>query len=191
MLKLGRWSEADQSLSLAVNLEPQSPWAHYYHAVARKSMDDLEGASAGYREAIDLYPDEYLFFEGLGDVLHQQGHAREAADAYRRAINITTLPSTCIRLGDVLDALDETEQSIAAYLRAVVINPQNVEPYKKLGRVLERGNRFHEATVVYEQGAALGAVDDELRRMLEELRHRLDPDEAGRRDSSQDSRPVS
>ncbi|MFH1564542.1 MAG: tetratricopeptide repeat protein [bacterium] len=86
----------------------------------------------------------------LGNLLKNSGKNEEAAEAYKKAIDITPkLVDPYNGLGNVLNRLGKNKEAIEAYKQAITINPKLADPYNGLGNVLNNLGRYKEAIEAY------------------------------------------
>jgi tetratricopeptide (TPR) repeat protein len=95
-------------------------------------------------------------YKQLGDELSKQERWREAATAYRKAIEIKPKWSNLYYLlAQVLEKQRDLEEATANYQRAVEINPTVFRHHKSLGDILAKQKRFAEAINAYQQAIQL------------------------------------
>jgi tetratricopeptide (TPR) repeat protein len=104
---LGRFAEADETLSRAIELRPMNANQYYFQGLARMNAGRWEEAEAPLRKAVDIWPGEANFHQALGLTLRRLGKDDEA----RRELEIA------LRLNPASGArqqLDELERGIPA-----------------------------------------------------------------------------
>jgi len=134
----------DHESALAEPADPPSAEAFYNLGVALKQKDDLAGAEAALRRAIDLDPQSALP-EGpytLGVVLWQTGRAEEAVPAFQRALAARTdYAEAHYMLGTVLKQLGKSDEALAELRETVRLQPRSAEAQLSIGQILrQRGD---------------------------------------------------
>ncbi|HEY1814063.1 MAG TPA: tetratricopeptide repeat protein [Kofleriaceae bacterium] len=69
---------------------PSDPFPRYGLAMELKMRGDLEGARAAFAELIEQFPDYVPTYLMAGGTLTALGRKTDAADAYRRGIEVAT-----------------------------------------------------------------------------------------------------
>ncbi len=69
---------------------PADPFPRYGLAMELKNQGDLAGASAAFGELIDKFPDYVPSYLMAGGVLVSLGRKDDAADVYRKGIEVAT-----------------------------------------------------------------------------------------------------
>ena len=113
-------------------------------------------AEAAYREAIDLEPDNALYYNHLGDALFVQERYGEAEAAYREAVRLD--PDSAFYhddLGRSLFAQEKYAEAEAAYREAARLNPGSARYFHHLGNALLRQERYPEAEAAYGEAVRL------------------------------------
>src|SRR5258707_7928326 len=85
---------------------------------------DYAAAEKAYRAAISVSPEWGEPFHWLGSVLESQGSLHEAADAYRRAIDLLTGdPRPLIALGRLQSLCGQYEEAIKFLQTGITLKP--------------------------------------------------------------------
>lgn len=102
---------------------------------------DPAGAAAAYRRALAGCPSLADAHINLGRLLHQQGDLAAAEHHYRTALASTPSALAWFNLGVVLEDQARVDDSIAAYLQALALQPALGEAHLNLARLLDRRGR--------------------------------------------------
>lgn len=102
---------------------------------------DPDGAAAAYRRALAGCPTFADAHINLGRLLHQQGDLAAAEQHYRAALAASPTSLAWFNLGVVLEDLTRVDESIAAYLQALALEPSLGEAHLNLARLLDRRGR--------------------------------------------------
>jgi len=87
-----------------------------------------------------------------GRQLERQGRLDEAAEHYRKAIEIRPeIPEPRVNLGMILAQQGQLEDAIAQYQEALGIHPEFADAWFRLGRAQERLGRLKQATDAYRE----------------------------------------
>lgn len=129
----GRYNEADPWFAKALELEPNNRWWYRDRANAARSDGNLTLAIQVYREAVKRFPDfDYAYWE-LAWIYYLDGQYDEASRAIEHAIALTQgrNPNHWARAGMIYEKLNQPEQALAAYQKALQLAPDN--PYARDG----------------------------------------------------------
>ena len=78
-------SARQQELAALGRRNPENPFLQFAAAWTARRNGDLPAAEAGYRRALELWPDDDRILNNLGNVLAMQGRTGEALEVYLRA----------------------------------------------------------------------------------------------------------
>ena len=153
-----------------------NPWAlnaKTGRALNLRQNNDLEGAVATLRAAIEIKPDSITLWQTLGDVLRQNGELDAAKAAYTSAINL--LPAPDIRAAwrlyyaraVVEHRADDWPAAEADFRQALALNPDQPDALNYLGySLVDRGEKLDEALGMIETAVEAkpdsGAIADSL-----------------------------
>jgi len=165
----GRRSEAIKEYRKVAKLSPYDLERGNYQILAKqwlgnalRDQANYSGAASAYQEAIRLKPDYGAAHCELGFVFEKQGHLREAMWEYRvaleaakskeadgRELSVTVhhrLGETLVRQGRAHWA-----EGIIEFRKALEVDPNHLESYFSLGRVLYDQGKFIESASEYEK----------------------------------------
>jgi tetratricopeptide (TPR) repeat protein len=99
--KNGDLKEARKSITKAIKLNGGSPVYNAQLALLCLQMDDLEGAEAASRRALQIQPGYPVALRYLGDVYNKRGKARDAIEAYEKCLaeDSRSFPDVYVNLG--------------------------------------------------------------------------------------------
>ena len=140
----GKSQEAVGALEKALKVDPKHWKAHNNMALASIDLGELEVAEAHYRESLAIEPQPAIYND-LGFVLERQGMPEEAAEQYRKALELDpesasaryNLGASLVRSGQFAEA--------ESHLRAALKKNPNTQTYTALGIVLWQQGRVDEA----------------------------------------------
>lgn len=147
--KLAMWQDI-------VTKHPQNHRAQYNLGTTLLDHDDVEGAIAALRRALEINPRSTGAHYNLGKALSRQGKTAEAARHYVAALQVDPdLAEAHNDLGNILTRRGRIDQAIHHYREAVRANPRYVRAYYNLGSVLLAQGNIDEAVAVLKQAVQL------------------------------------
>ena len=149
----GKSDQAVAAFEKALDVDPQHWKAHNNMALASIDLGELELAEAHYRESLAIKPQPAVYSD-LGFVLERQGMPDEAADLYRKAIELDpessaahyNLAASLARRGEFAGAEE--------HFRAVLESGPNAPASTGLGFVLSQQGRVPESIEILEAAIA-------------------------------------
>lgn len=100
---------------------PDSSWGYYRRGFFEDNSDRTDAALEDYDMAIMLYPDYAYAYLGKGDMLMRLGRPEEAMDAYRKVVELDTVPNNESCAMYALLALGEKDKAVD-FLNRVIEN---------------------------------------------------------------------
>jgi serine/threonine-protein kinase len=147
-LEAGRYAEAMAAGEQALRLAPEAaavPCANHRANLLRR-QGDLDGAIAGYREAIRLGPGFAVLHRNLGRALSAGGRSEEALAAFREALRLDPEdPETHHDLGASAFGRGDVDGAVRHLAEAVRLAPRNKLYHLGLGQFLMAARRVEEA----------------------------------------------
>jgi tetratricopeptide (TPR) repeat protein len=144
LFQQGKSDEAVVALEKALEVDPQHRKAHNNMALASIDLGELEMAEVHYRESLAIEP-EAAIYSDLGFVLERQGMIEDAAEAYRKALELDPeLHSAHYNLGASLARSGDYEEA-EVHLRAAMETSPNTQTYTGLGVVQWQQGRTDDA----------------------------------------------
>jgi superkiller protein 3 len=108
---------------------------------------------------ISWQPDSARIYGDLGDVLVLQSKGEEAIEVYQQAIGMDEyLPWIHNNLGVLLLEGDGAELAIDHFLKALNLNPQNIEAYRNLGNAYYALGQWQAAANAYQYALDLDST---------------------------------
>ncbi|HEY6249587.1 MAG TPA: tetratricopeptide repeat protein [Candidatus Angelobacter sp.] len=162
LLQNQKYAEAEVQLQSLTATQGENPQVWFDLGFTESHLGKTSEASAAYKKAVDLSPTWFEANLNLGLTLAKAGNRADAATALRAATALkpTTNPvgqgsNAWLSLGQVLEESDPNE-ALAAYQKALEINPANIEAAAGAGKLLEARDNIAEAEKVYLVAANLG-----------------------------------
>ncbi len=158
LAQAGRHPDAIAVLQAATKAKPDAFDALVILAQVQFSTGDFAAAEKNYREALRLNPDSQMVLLGLGVLLNTAARPAEAEIVLLAAAGNTTRPASwqakvAHNLGLSLDLQRRPDEAIAAWRRALALDPMNVEAHRELNALLYRMGRTEEFLVSFDQAA--------------------------------------
>ena len=97
----------------------------------------------------------------MGNALYALGHYDQALDAFMRAIDSDVTPAAYAGLGGVFTKLKRYSEAVAAYEKAIELDPTVTLNYDDFMRSLRALGRKEEAEQVHARVKQLGYEDEE------------------------------
>jgi tetratricopeptide (TPR) repeat protein len=145
-LELGEFSRARADLENAVRINPKTPGAWTWTAMARDRVSDEEGAKQAYRSALELDPSDFEANLHLGAVLYRERDLDGATRYLERALTIRSNSSLArYAVALVRAAKGQIDQSLRDLEAVTSAEPDWLEPHVKLASLYFREHRETEA----------------------------------------------
>ena len=126
--------------------EPATAGSWYERGCDLEADDDLVGAEAAYRRAVELDSSLADAWLNLGRLLHERGDLREAESSYRRSLDLRPDDATAaFNLGVALEDVGRHDKAAEAYERALVLDATFADAHYNLAGVCELLGRRQEA----------------------------------------------
>ncbi len=169
-LQMDRPNEARQHLVRALEMDNRNARAHNAMALLYRYEDDAEREEEHYRKALRADRDYAPARTNYGTMLLREGRYREAVRELRRAADNQAYDRRALayeHLGRAHVQLEQPEEALAAFNRAVRLDRNAVRPYLELARLHhEKGNFRTAANYFGEYTNRVGGVDNQGPRAL-------------------------
>jgi len=140
----------------ALELEPDSPIAHYTRARMLRELRRDEEAYISLCEAIGRDPRLAQAYNERGNIRREQGDLGAAIVDYDRALAVRPdYADAHYHRALVLQDSRQLTAALLAYDRAISLDPRMVEAHNNRGRVLRMLNRPDQALAAYDRALAL------------------------------------
>ena len=186
---------AERSCRRAIEIDPEQPMPHYLLGqimISRygnaKNKDKWGDIIATFQKVVELDPDHYGFerngrpfsaYYYLGEISEQMGDYQSAANAFKELVRIMPYqPTFYIRLGSLYNQLDNKQEAITAYERAIKINRDLWRAHDALWKLC-----FEQHNQLYQEDQLDAAAENlrkaiysysELRRLAQPANHKHD-----------------
>ena len=113
-------------------------------------QQNLSGAIACYRQALDQQPDDAGLLWRLGNLLHRGGQLDEAAQLYERCTVLAPNNAEAwFNLGVTLTMLNRPAEGLRCYERTLALSPKHKDAHNNLGILLHASGRLDSAVASY------------------------------------------
>jgi predicted TPR repeat methyltransferase len=148
-LAMGRFEDAQRAFRRALQIDAGHIFAHYNLGELLRRGGQRDEARRHFERALQLNPHLSPAHAGLGDTLLAQGDFQAAASCYREAIALAPIADAAnyAGLGIALRELNDNVGSLAAFERAVEIDPRTGAAHFNLGSARLEFGRFDDAAV--------------------------------------------
>ena len=153
--RLGKYEQAVVQYKKAVELQPAYAEAWFNLGAILPQLGDLPAAEDAYKKAITCRKDYIKAMYGLASVQEAQGKSDEAETTVGKIQAIVPdSAQTYLTLGITLQFMGGSRNIHKAYEylnKAIELDPESVEIYYALAKLLEEGNEIDAALEVYQK----------------------------------------
>jgi len=122
-----------QELATLGRRNPENPFLQFAAAWTARRNGDLPAAEAGYRRALELWPDDDRVLNNLGNVLAMQGRNDEALEVYLRAGAVNRAnAAAAFNASQIYTQRFDFHAATDALSRAAALNFDLVKTYQSL-----------------------------------------------------------
>ncbi|OQX03496.1 MAG: hypothetical protein BWK80_55555 [Desulfobacteraceae bacterium IS3] len=137
-----------------LQVNPNHADALHLSGVMAHQHNDNDRAVSLIRRAIDISPQNALYYSNLGAILQRQGKTEEEIACYRKAIEANPkYPDAYCNLGLALKARGKSEEAMSMFQKAVELNPNYANAYNGMGMV--RMEQSEEAVMYFQKAVQL------------------------------------
>jgi tetratricopeptide (TPR) repeat protein len=154
LVKAGRGPEGLERAHALVAHSPRDPNSYFTLGLAQ-SEQDIDGAIASFRRALELAPRHVLARYNLALVLKRADRLNEAVDELKRAIAIEPRADAHYLLGVIAWQQGDLDRAVEALRAAVSIDPSSADGYYTLGAVLKAKQEWNGAIAALRNAIAL------------------------------------
>jgi len=141
-----RYDDATALFKAYTEGRPTNPWGFYMLGLSAWKSGERAQAESAFVQALALDPNHLKSHVNLSRVLLEGAQPESALVHIEAAIALDSTSSEPLRLqGRAYEALDKTDDAIAAYRRAIVANDSDVWAMNNLGALYIRLERFEDA----------------------------------------------
>jgi tetratricopeptide (TPR) repeat protein len=162
-LKVGDIQEALRALDIAVDIDPQDKSARSRLALTLFRTDQYEAANRHF-EALgaDVFSDPALAY-AWGYTLVKLNRRQKATEVLSRTTQLATSPDMLVSVGDLYSVLEDYENAVGAYKKALELNPATKRARYKMGAALLRLDQPQAAIAPLEEELTLTPDDPDVK----------------------------
>jgi tetratricopeptide (TPR) repeat protein len=105
---------------------------------AYRQLGHDEKARASYDQALQLNPDQYNAYLGLGELLEKQNQLDDAINSYSKSVELRPTDTGFLLLGHALENAGRRAESLAAYQAALKLSPDLPEAQRAVEALSEK-----------------------------------------------------
>jgi len=154
----GRWTEAVEFLSNAIEVDVKNPHSYYILGNIMCKFESWAGGIECYSTTLSIDPYHFEAACNMGNAYLELNQPNEALVSYDLAIRINPKYSEAYsNRGNALRKIERLEEALVSYEHALSIEPEFAQAYLNRGVAFQALNRFEEAIMCYDKAIALRA----------------------------------
>jgi Flp pilus assembly protein TadD len=171
----GRYEEAASEFDFVLRLNPDEIMALYNRAVIFHLAGDTDLSRSFVEKALARNDDIFEIILLAGKIYLENGELANALSFLEKAVSSRPKSVMALRhLGACLTSLERLKDAVAAYSRAVRINPNDAESLSQLGILYDRiGENPEIARLFCRQSVAIAPENEIYRQRLSLLEERV------------------
>ncbi|MGB8688003.1 MAG: tetratricopeptide repeat protein [Microcoleus sp.] len=175
LTKLQKWDEAIACCRRVLELNLDFVDIHEFLWIALIQLHKWDEAVASYRQAMDLHPQRFPASHKLENTFEQDEFDEESASPDQRMEEIeqSHSPTLIYKLGQVMAQQWRWEEAIAAYSKAIELEPNYFEAHQKLGEAFHAVGKLEDAIASYRQAIIISSNIEVLSEYLGSLHFNL------------------
>ncbi len=155
-LQQGRPDEAAEWIAKAIARHDRNASYHFHHALALQTLDDLDGAVAGYGRALALNPNDPNIYNNMGNALAAQHQLEDASAAFLRLLALQPDNAVALNnLGTVQRLMGARDEAEASFRKAIALQPSLTAALVNLGNIQRDKGALRAAEASYRQAVTL------------------------------------
>ncbi|RQH33767.1 DUF563 domain-containing protein [Okeania hirsuta] len=160
--QFGYLEAAIECYEIAIILKPNYIKAYFSLGIVFELQRNYQAAVDIYRKIIALKPNSVEAYNNLGGVLADLNRRSEAVEVYRQGLGLK--PNSADLYNNIGHALstENPAQAIAAYGRAIELNPSLIKAHYNLGKVLQVIGEHELAVKCFEEVIRLKSEEDNV-----------------------------
>jgi len=174
LMEKGEVAKAEKEYRTTIKLEKTCAPAFVGLGIICLSRDDKDGALSQFKKSVIADPGFDDGYFRIGTLYMDRGDMKNAEEAFRKASEINDRNFGAVfGLARSLSRDDEkTDDAIAAYNRAISLNPSEVQAYVELGNLYIKNDDIALAIETFERALQVDPSKDYIRNFLSQLKQR-------------------
>ena len=159
-LQQGRAKTAAELIRKAIALHDREAAYHFHLALALQTLNDMQGAVAGYRRALALKPNDPDVYNNMGNALAAQDKPEDAIAAFRHALALQPGNAAAHNnLGTVQRSMGLWDDAEASFRKAADLAPGFAGAFINLGNLHRDKDDLRAAESCYRRAISLAPRD--------------------------------
>jgi protein O-GlcNAc transferase len=155
----GDLEQAEKCYRAILEVAPVNAEALHLLGVLSIQKQDSPAAIDLISRAIQIFPDQPIYHNNLGNAYRDSGCCEQAVACYQKALQIRPdLVETYVNMGVAYHRLADLERAVTAFQKAITLKPDCAEAYYNLGNTFKEQRLFDKAISYYEQAASLNPM---------------------------------
>jgi len=152
----GQFQRAKEIYNRILKVNPQHGETLHLLGVMAYQFKKYETAAALIGKAIEIDPNQAIYYTNMGNVLNEQAQSDRAVTCYQKALQLNpNLVEAHYNLGNTLDRQGKLDEAIVCYQKTLQINPNYVEGHNNLGNILNKQGKLDQAIACYQKAIQL------------------------------------
>lgn len=155
----GDLEQAEKSYRAILDAAPMNADALHLLGVLSNQRQDHAAAIGLISRAIQIFPDQPIYHNNLGNAYRDSGRLEQAVCCYQKALQIRPdLVETYINMGIAYHQLADFKSAASAYQKAIKRKPDSAEAHYNLGNTFRAQQLFNEAISCFQRAASLNPM---------------------------------
>jgi tetratricopeptide (TPR) repeat protein len=174
LMSAGKYDEAIEKVSRAIEKEPGAFVLYYNRAVAYEKQGDKDKALSDYQKTLELKPGFLLAISAAGNLLAQKSDFPGAVKYYKKAVDLGLTDTLALyNYGACLINLGDNDQAKAVFEKLIGLDPGYADAYYQMGIIYvgrsdnARAKEFLKKFVELDPGNSNAAVAKEILQTLD------------------------
>jgi len=134
LLNAGKYTDAVEALTKAIEETPENPVLYYYRGFCYDKSGDAEKALADHKKALDLDPEFLLSLSEAGKIFAKKRDLNNAVDYYKKAYDLGTKDVLALHnYGVCLINLGNNSEALKVFEKLISLAPNYADAYYQLG----------------------------------------------------------
>lgn len=151
----GGTAEAIELYERAVDINPKFVFGWFNLGAAYQKLGRIADAEQAWRKAAALEPGMAAAWGNLAGIAAQRGDLSEAVALAEKAEATGGGAAAAVTLAQALEGAGRLDEAVAAYRRAIAVEPRSTSLLNNLGSLLERIGRLAEAAATFRRALEL------------------------------------
>jgi tetratricopeptide (TPR) repeat protein len=133
-MKEGKYDEAIEKVTKAMEKDPEAFILYYNRALAYEKKGDKEKALLDFKKSLELKPDFVLSISCIGNILAKKSDFNGAVEYYKKAFDLGLDDALALyNYGACLINIGDNEQAEAVFEKIIGMDPEYADAYYQMG----------------------------------------------------------